>query len=355
MSYLKFGAVFGKPGTRKLPRQKPVRKPSRQHLAFHYLERLENRRMLAGLLGSAETFAVLGASTVTNTGLTSITGNLGISPGTAVTGFPPGIVIPPSSIHAGDAVAAQAHTDAVIAYNDLAGRASNFNLSGMDLGGLTLTPGVYTFSSSAQLTGTLTLDAQGNPNAEFIFQIGSTITTASNSSVLVINGGDPSDVFWQVGSSATLGTDTSFEGNILALASITLTTHASIVSGSALALNGAVTLDTNSIVASGVMPGSISGVKFNDLNGNGVMDAGEPGLPGWTVYVDYNNDGVFDSATEPSAVTGAGGTYTINNVTPGDWNVREIGQVGWTNSFPSNSDVFGRFQAVAVPSGGSVS
>jgi hypothetical protein len=309
--------------------------------------------MLAGILGSAESFAVLGASTVTNTGLTILTGDLGVSPGAAITGFPPGLVVPPASIHAGDAIAAQAHSDAVIAYNNLAGLPSNVNLTGIDLGGLTLAPGVYTFASSAQLTGTLTLDAQGDPNAEFIFQIGSTITTASSSNVLEINGANPCNVFWQVGSSATLGTDTAFAGHILALASITLTTRASIVTGSALALNGAVTMDTNSIVACDTT-GTISGLKFNDLNANGVMDANEPGLPGWTVYVDYNNDGVFESATEPSAVTGPGGTYTIAAVTPGTWNVREVSQSGWTNSFPATSDIFGRFQQVTVPADGSV-
>jgi len=124
--------------------------------------------------------------------------------------------------------------------------ACNTNLTGQDLGGLTLSPGVYCFSSSAQLTGTLTLDAQGNGNALFVIQIGSTITTASNSSVLLINGGQACNVFWQVGSSATLGTDTAFVGNILALTSITLTTGAD-VSGRALARNGAVTMDTNNV------------------------------------------------------------------------------------------------------------
>ena len=133
-------------------------------------------------LGTAQSFAVLGGSTVTNTGPTIITGDLGVSPGTAVTGFPPGIVTG-GTIHAADAVALQAQSDTTTAYNDLAGQACTIDLTGQDLGGLTLVPGVYCFSSSAQLTGALTLDAEGDPNAVWVFQIGSTLTTASNSSV----------------------------------------------------------------------------------------------------------------------------------------------------------------------------
>ncbi|MBL8113854.1 MAG: IPTL-CTERM sorting domain-containing protein [Acidobacteria bacterium] len=194
-------------------------------------------------LGQAATFAVLAGSTVTNTGATTIIGDLGVAPGTAVTGFPPGTVTG-GTIHINDAVAQQAQSDLTTAYNFVAGQAFNTDLTGQDLGGLTLTPAVYRFSTSAQLTGTLTLDAQGDPNAVFIFQIGSTLTTASNSRVLVINGGSNCSIFWQIGSSATFGTATAFAGNVLALASITLTTGASL-SGRALARNGAVTLDTN--------------------------------------------------------------------------------------------------------------
>jgi hypothetical protein len=200
-------------------------------------------------LGSAQSFAVLGGSTVTNTGSTVVTGNLGVSPGSAVTGFPPGIVTG-GSIHKADAVALQAQNDVTTAYNSLAGQACTGNLTGKDLGGLTLTSGVYCFSSSAQLTGMLTLDAQGSASSVFIFQVGTTLTTATISSVRVINGGTNCNVYWKVGSSATLGTGTAFVGSILALTSVTLTTGAN-VSGRALARNGAVTMDTNTVSAGG--------------------------------------------------------------------------------------------------------
>jgi ice-binding like protein/exosortase sorting signal-containing protein len=199
-------------------------------------------------LGQATSFGVLGASAVTNTGPTVITGDLGISPnnGSSVTGFPPGLVI--GATHFADAVALGAQNDVTAAYNTLAGEACNTTISA-DLGGTTLVPGVYCSASSMGLTGTLTLDAQGDPNAVFIFQIGSTLTTASNSSVRVINGGQSCNVFWQIGSSATLGTDTVFVGNILALTSITLTTRTT-VSGRALARTGAVTMDSNTVSVS---------------------------------------------------------------------------------------------------------
>ena len=167
-----------------------------------------------------------------------IDGNVGVSPGSAVTGFPPGIVN--GVIYAADAVASQAQLDNLTAYNTLAGRPIATNLTGQDLGGKTLTAGVYGFDTSAQLTGQLILDGQGNPNSVFIINIGSTLTTASGSSILLINGAQGGNVFFRVGSSATLGTATSFTGDILALTSITLNTGATLICGAAFAQNGAV-------------------------------------------------------------------------------------------------------------------
>ncbi|MCE9637356.1 MAG: DUF3494 domain-containing protein [Planctomycetes bacterium] len=212
-------------------------------------------------LGAARTYAALGGSTVTSTGLSSLTGDVGVWPGSAIIGFPPATVT--GALHAGDAAAALAHADAALAYNFLAGMYSPpaNDRTGVDLGGKTLAPGVYHFNTSAQLTGALVLDAQGDSNALFVIKVGSTLITSSGASVVVINGGadyDESNVFWQVGTSATLGSGTSFTGNILASQSITCVIGSSMT-GNALALNGAVTMDSNAntsptIIVPGVPP-----------------------------------------------------------------------------------------------------
>jgi hypothetical protein len=198
-------------------------------------------------LGAAANFAVLGASTVTNTGPSAVTGDLGVSPGTAVTGFPPGTLT--GTIHAGDPAATQAQGDVATAYAFAAGEPCDTNLSGQDLGGMTLPPAVYCFDSSAQLTGTLHLDAQGNPTAAWLFQTTSTLTTASNSAVVLENGAaacNGNNVTWKVGSSATVGSGSSFVGNILANTSITFNAGASSA-GSLYAHTGAVTLDSSNV------------------------------------------------------------------------------------------------------------
>ena len=200
-------------------------------------------------MGSAANFEVLGASTITNTGPTIISGgDLGLSPGSSVTGFPPGTLTPPAVMHLTDPVAAQAQLDLSIAYNYIAGLTGSALLPG-DMSGLTLTPGLYKTSSTVMLSGgNVTLDAQGNANAIFIFQIGSTLTTVANTQVVLAGGAQAKNIFWQVGSSATLGTNSIFKGNILALVSVTITTGVNL-EGRALAQNGAVTLDSNTITA----------------------------------------------------------------------------------------------------------
>ena len=205
-------------------------------------------------LGSAENFAVLGASTVTNTGASQITSSVGVSPGSAITGFPPGIIIN-GALHAADGPATQAHADYAVAYTAFAGLVSPpaNDLSGSDLGGKTLTPGVYHYNTSATSGGILTFDAQNDPTARFVIQIGTTLITSGNSSVVLINGADARNVYFQVGTSATLGSGSTFIGNILAYASIT-TVSGTTLTGRLLALTGAVTLDTNNVTSPGLTP-----------------------------------------------------------------------------------------------------
>jgi hypothetical protein len=189
---------------------------------------------------------VLAASAITNTGGTVISGNVGLYAGTSIGGFPPGTV-QDGAIHTTDAVAAQAQTDLTTAINAAAGATSTGAITS-DLAGLSLGPGVYTSGSSIGLSGNLTLDANGDPNAVFIFQAGSSLTVNTGSSITLLGGAQACNVFWEVGSSATILPGAAFDGNILARVSITLDTGATLV-GSALASTGAVTLDTNTITS----------------------------------------------------------------------------------------------------------
>lgn len=200
----------------------------------------------APALGAAGPFAVLAGSTVTSTGATSLNGDLGVSPGNAIVGFPPGTMT--GSTQAGNAASAAAMADLTTAYNNAKGKTTSpVSVSG-NLGGRTLYPGLYKSTSSLEISsGDLTLDAQGNANAVFIFQMASTLTTTSGRKVILSGGAKSSNVYWQVGSSATLGTTSVFKGTIMADQSITLNTGASL-NGRALARIGAVTLANNAVV-----------------------------------------------------------------------------------------------------------
>jgi hypothetical protein len=257
-------------------------------------------------LGTASPFVVLGGSTVTNTGPSVLNGELGVYPGTSLPGF--GAAVVNGATHDDDAVAGQAQTDLTTAYNVAAGQAPTANLTGQNLGGLTLTAGAYKFNSSAQLTGALTLNAAGDPNAQFVFEIASTLTTASASSVVMINGASPCNVYWQIGSSATLGTTTAFEGNLMALTSISLNTGAT-VQGRALAQTGAVTLDDNVLDASMCAPGSTPGGPGSGAPGSGAPGSGATGT------------GVLPPNASQSTIPTRKGTATLrhtglNSVTP---------------------------------------
>jgi hypothetical protein len=197
-------------------------------------------------LGTAGSFAVLAGAGITNTGPTTVNGDVGTFPTTTISGSASMTVT--GTNHGGDAVTQQAKTDLVTAYNNAAGQGPTSPIAA-DLGGQTLVPGVYNSASSIGLTGTLTLNGGGDANAVFIFQAGSALTTATGSQVSLVNGAQACNVFWQVGSSATLGTGSTFRGTILAMTSISVTTGAT-VDGRVLARNGAVTLDTDTITAS---------------------------------------------------------------------------------------------------------
>ncbi len=232
-------------------------------------------------LATVSPFVVLGGAAVTNTGPSVLNGDLGVSPGTSLVGFGLPAVVN-GATHANDAVAANAKDDLTTAYDVAAGQpvSGANNLTGTNLGNRTLTAGAYRYSSSAGLTGQLTLDAQGDPTAQFVFEIGSTLTTAGASSVILVNGASPCNVYWQVGSSATLGTTTAFQGNLMALTSISLNNGASVV-GRVLARNGSISLINNVLTrpncAASTTPGGTGGTAGtggtggtgNGGNGNG--------------------------------------------------------------------------------------
>ncbi|MET0864884.1 MAG: ice-binding family protein [Nakamurella sp.] len=196
-------------------------------------------------LGTADAYAVLAGTGITNTGPTTITGDVGTAPTPSITGQNDITLVPPSAYHQADAEAIQAKVDLSAGYTNAAGQSRSAD-SGAELGGQTLVEGVYGTDSALGLTGTVTLDGAGKTDGVWVFQAGSTLITASSSSVVLINGATACNVYWQVGSSATLGTSTSFVGTILASESISATTGATI-QGRLLAQNGAVTLDTNTI------------------------------------------------------------------------------------------------------------
>jgi hypothetical protein len=245
-------------------------------------------------LGVAESFSVLAGSTVTNTGPTTMSGSLGLSPGSSVTGAPQVF----GQTHVDDAVAIEAKNSLTTAFNSAASRPSNGS-AGTDLAGQVFLPGVRTASSSLLLSsGSVTLDAQGNPNAVFIFQIGTTLTTASNTSVSLVNGAQACNVFWEVGSSATLGTGTRFVGTLMASATITAGTAATI-QGRLLAQTGAVNLETNTITTSSCAAGTETTTAAETATGT---TTGTTGATGTTVPSGTGKPTV-GSGTPPSLST----------------------------------------------------
>lgn len=223
-------------------------------------------------LATVTPFVVLGGSTVTNSGTSVLNGDLGVSPGTALTGFDTAVVN--GATHENNGVAKQAQADLIVAYDAAAGQAVPLGneLTGTDLGERTLSAGTYRYTSSAQLTGALTLDAEGDPSAEFVFQIASALTTAPASSVVLVNGASPCNVHWQVGSSATLDTTTVFQGNLMALTDISLLNGATVF-GRMLAREGQISLINN------VLDGSMCGTGSTESPGSSPPTTGPSSGP----------------------------------------------------------------------------
>ena len=278
-------------------------------------------------LGTAESFAVLAGTTVTNTGPSTIQGNLGLSPGTAVTGVGPGVVT--GTQYTGDAIALKAQADLTIAYEDAATRAPA-RPAPAELGGLTLTPGVYDHPASLRLTGKLTLDAQGDPDAVFVLRAGSTLTTAPASAIDLVNGAQACNVFWKVGSSATLGTDSVLAGSILALTSISMASGVAL-QGRALARNGAVTLidDTIAVAHCAVDAGGAAPASELDI---GTAMTADPGV-GANQHLWPNHDveaALVRARLDPTRANWTKGTWTKGSWTKGSWSKGTWSKGSWS-------------------------
>jgi hypothetical protein len=265
-------------------------------------------------LGAAASFAVLGGSSVTSTGSTIITGNLGVSPGSSIIGSP---TVKIGATYRNDSVAKQAQKDAAAAYTDLAGRSCGHDLSSQDLGGKTLLPGIYCFSSSAQLTGTLILDGADDPTSVWVFRARDTLTMAAGSSVLTSHGGWSGNVFWQAGTGVTLNASTAFIGNILTLTSITVRNGVS-VSGRLLAA-GTVRLDSDDVslccapitLTPEMLPGASNLTPYNaTITASGGVP---PYMFGYTGTLPF---GLTFTQTSPTTAT-VSGTPVAN----GDFNI----------------------------------
>ncbi|SPF52227.1 Outer membrane autotransporter barrel (modular protein) [Candidatus Desulfosporosinus infrequens] len=285
-------------------------------------------------LGTTSSFAVLANSAITNTGTTTISGNaggdIGLSPGTSFTGN--ASVTTSGTIHLADAVAIKAQTDLVTAYNDAAGETPTSTIPS-ELGGTTLTPGIYySADGTFQITGTLTLDAKGDPYGVFVFQTASTLITASGSNINLINSAQPCQTYWKVGSSATLGTYSHFVGHIFALASITANTGA-MVQGQLLAQNGAVTLDTNIITNEiGAAPAILHVIK-HVINDNGRTEV----AANFNLHV--KSSGIDVPGSPAPGVESPGTSYTL---AAGTYVVSEDVSTGYTASYSGDSDASGK-------------
>ena len=263
-------------------------------------------------MGTTANFSVLAGSTVTNTNPSVIGQSVGLSPGSAVVGFPPGVVLAPAIIDAASPVTLQAQNDLTTAYVDAAGRSVEFTQTNPDLVGNTLIPGVYAATAKAPLglSGQLVLDGQNNPNAVFIFQTDSTLITSTGSSIVLINGASECNVFWQVGSSATLGSGSVFVGNILALTSITVQS-AVVVHGRALARNGAVTLDNDTFTAPSCVPSTATSPPTTTAPTTTTSPATTTSTPATTTPPTTT-----PAITTPSTTTPAAATASSNVATP---------------------------------------